>query len=401
LKSLAEEEKIRREVWGLKEIPFPDVPPDDPTQVARFFVGRDEEYVRARTCLYRGENVLVRGTWGIGKTAFILDAMYRLQEEAQGLGDTILYVLIKDFRGGSVDMFYNAVHKALTHVMPESSLKKLRPKDVKLKAHVIEAKWDTEKPEKDVTDKIDSLLKQAEQKQQKLIVAVDDMDKVSHKQGSINAMLRDAMHVLRDRRCGFILTGRALTKFDDMEISQLGVVNEIIALKPLKNDELHEVAVRQLNLVRNKSRDDAFPFSDEVVTEMAKRSLGIPRVFYRICKKTLDIAVRHGYKDIGRKEFDVCYKEFQHDQSVHMPPEIKHILYHALDKKGFLVSSKEETLEEVLPLVGAATVYDLIPYLDRLTQDDLMIRTEGPEGKIKYEIAPGTEQAAEEGKKVK
>lgn len=400
MKSLADEERIRREVWGLKGSPFPDVPPDDPEQVSKFFVGREEEYVRARTCLYRGENVLVRGTWGIGKTAFILDTLYRLQEEAQGLGDTILYVLIKEFRGGSVDMFCNAVLKALRLIKPRPFWDVLRFRDVKLKSPVIEANWDAEKPEKDVTDKIDSLFKEAERKKQKLIVAVDDMDKVSHKQGSINAILRDAMHVLRDRRCGFILTGRALTKFDDMEISQLGVVNEIIALNPLNNDELHEVAVRQLNLVRNKSRDDAFPFSDEVVTEIAKRSLGIPRVFYRICKKTLDIAVRHSYKDIGRKEFDVCYKEFQHDRSVQMSPEIKHILYHALDKKGFLVSSKEETLEEVLPLVGAATVYDLIPYLDRLTQEDLMIRTEGPEG-IKYKIAPGTEQAAEEGKKVK
>jgi hypothetical protein len=54
----------------------------------------------------------------------------------------------------------------------------------------------------------------------------------------------------------------------------------------------------------------------------------------------------------------------------------------------------------VLPLVGAATVYDLLPYLDQLTRADFMIRTEGPEG-IKYKIAPGTEQAAEEGKKVK
>lgn len=376
------------------------MPPDDPAQVARFFVGRDEEYVRARTCLYRGENVLLRGTWGIGKTAFILDTLYRLQEEARGLGDTILYVLIKEFRGDSVGTFYNAVLKALRHVMPESSLEKLRPKNVKLKAHVIEANWDTEKPEKDVTDKIDSLFKQAEQKQQRLIVAVDDLDKVPYQQGSINAMLRDAMHVLRDRRCGFILTGRAITKFDDMEISQLGVVNEIIALKPLNNDELHQVAIRQLNLVRNEPRDDAFPFNDEVISEMAKRSVGIPRVFHRLCKNTLDIAARHGYEVIGSDEFGKCYKEFQHDQSIQMPPEVKRILYYALDKKGFLVSSKEETLEDVLPLVGAATIYDLLPYLDRLTHDDFMIRTEGPEG-ISYKIAPGTERAAEEGKHIK
>lgn len=61
-------------------------------------------------------------------------------------------------------------------------------------------------------------------------------------------MLRDALHILRDRRCGFILTGRAITRLDDLEISQLGVVNEIISLKPLSDDELRQTAVRQLNL---------------------------------------------------------------------------------------------------------------------------------------------------------
>ncbi|MGH9764968.1 MAG: hypothetical protein ACREAC_29375, partial [Blastocatellia bacterium] len=64
MKSLREINNFQRDAWGLKEIPFPDVPPNDPAQVARFFVGRDEEYQKARTHLYSGDNVLVRGTWG-------------------------------------------------------------------------------------------------------------------------------------------------------------------------------------------------------------------------------------------------------------------------------------------------------------------------------------------------
>jgi hypothetical protein len=83
-----------------------------------------------------------------------------------------------------------------------------------------------------------------------------------------------------------------------------------------------------------------------------------------------------------------------------MPPDIKRILYYALRQNGFLISSKEETLDEVLPLVGATTVYDLVPYLDSLAQADFMIRIERPEG-IRYEIAPGTERAAEEGGQLK
>jgi hypothetical protein len=123
--------------------------------------------------------------------------------------------------------------------------------------------------------------------------------------------------------------------------------------------------------VRRKSRDDVFPFSDEVVGEIARKSVGIPRVFHRLCRKTIEI-----------------------------PPDLKRILYYAFHQNGFLISSKEETLEEVLPLVGVTTVYDLVPYLDSLAQADFMIRIERPEG-IRYEIAPGTERAAEEGGQLK
>lgn len=152
--------------------------------------------------------------------------------------------------------------------------------------------------------------------------------------------------------------------------------------------------------MRDQPREDAFPFSDEVITEMARKSVGIPRVFYRLCKNTLDLAAGRGFKFIGRNEFDACYREFQDDLSVQIPPDVKRILYYALRRNGFLVSSKEETLEEVLPLVGAATVYDLVPYLDRLVQADYMVRVERLEG-IRYDLAPGTEQAAEEGEQIK
>lgn len=400
MKSLADEEKIWHEAWGLKEIPFPDVPPIDPAQVARFFVGRDEEYARVRTHLYRGENVLVRGTWGIGKTAFILATLHRLQEEARGQKKAVRCVYIKEFRGGVVAEFYNVVLHGFRRVVRTSfweRLWRLRPQEMGVKVLSVEATWRVEEQAIATLDEIESLLKRAERKRWQLVVAVDDLDKTALQQGTINTMLRDALHILRDRRCGFVLTGRAITRLDDLEFSQLGIVDTIIPLKPLSDEELCQIAVRQLNLVRNRLREDALPFSNEVVTEMAKKSFGVPRVFCRLCKKTLDIAARHGYESIGRNEFDICYREYQDDMSIQMPPDIKRVLYYALQRKGFLVSSKEVTLEEVLPLVGATTVYDLVPYLDRLVQADYMVRVQRPEG-IRYDIAPGTERAAEEGR---
>lgn len=264
MKSLGDVEKIQRDIWGLKGIPFSDVPPDDPEQVARFFVGRDEEYTRARTYLYRGENVLVRGTWGIGKTAFILSMLYRLQQEAQAQEKSVRSVYIKEFRGGPVNDFYQVVLRGLKRIMHKSFWNRigvLRLQDMQVKVPVLEAKWKLEEQERAVLDEIDSLFKRAERKRRQLIMAIDDLDKTTLQQGTINTMLRDALHILRDRRCGFILTGRAITRLDDLEISQLGVVNEIIPLKPLNDTDLRQAAIRQLNLFRIQSREDTFPFA--------------------------------------------------------------------------------------------------------------------------------------------
>lgn len=50
--------------------------------------------------LYDGRNILVRGIRSIGKTAFILATLYRLQQDAQARGTPVLPIHIAEFRGG-------------------------------------------------------------------------------------------------------------------------------------------------------------------------------------------------------------------------------------------------------------------------------------------------------------
>jgi hypothetical protein len=404
MQSLADIEKHRHDFWNIKEIPFPDVPPYDAARVAHFFVGRDAEYQVARNRLYRGENILLRGTWGIGKTAFILSSLHRLQQEAKGQQKRLRGVHIRDFRGGKASELYANMSAGLKRTAGRgwpNWLRWMRPSEVGINVLAFEATWGVGKSEETrVVQELYDLFERARRKGQKLVIAIDDLDKTGTGQADITAMLRDALNVLRDERCAFILTGRAITRMDDMEISHLGIVSEIISLKPLSGDELYQAAVCQLNLVRCDGRDDVFPFEDDVIKEIAKKSAGIPRVFYRLCKRTLDSAAARSYKSINMSAFNICYGDFQDDISISVPPEVKRILYYALQRNGFVISSKDETLDEVLPLVGASTVYDLVPHLDALVKADYMVRVERPDG-ISYEIAPGTEKAAEEGQKVK
>jgi hypothetical protein len=66
--------------WGLSGNPFGTTPPDEIEQIAAISHGRDHELDMALFTLYDGKNVLIRGTWGIGKTALIKTLLYRLQQ---------------------------------------------------------------------------------------------------------------------------------------------------------------------------------------------------------------------------------------------------------------------------------------------------------------------------------
>lgn len=57
--------------WGLSGNPFGTTPPDEIEQIAAIFHGRDHELDMALFTLYDGKNVLIRGAWGIGKTALL------------------------------------------------------------------------------------------------------------------------------------------------------------------------------------------------------------------------------------------------------------------------------------------------------------------------------------------
>lgn len=76
--------------WDLRENPFNATPPDDPQLLAQIFYGRDLELDIAIPTLYEGNNILVRGTWGIGKTALILNLIYQLQQEVAAQEEKML-----------------------------------------------------------------------------------------------------------------------------------------------------------------------------------------------------------------------------------------------------------------------------------------------------------------------
>ena len=85
--------------WGLTDVPFRATPPEDPEELSRVFYGRWHELDLALPVLYEGRNVLVRGLWGVGKTAFIVRLLHRLQQETAALGERMLILYVGRFPG--------------------------------------------------------------------------------------------------------------------------------------------------------------------------------------------------------------------------------------------------------------------------------------------------------------
>jgi hypothetical protein len=92
---------------------------------------------------------------------------------------------------------------------------------------------------------LEELLGEARKKDWRVVVAIDDLDKIVD-QKAVREMLHDVLGLLRDERCAFVLTGRPITIFEDLDLMSLRVVSEIFSLQLLTREQLREIAVRQL-----------------------------------------------------------------------------------------------------------------------------------------------------------
>lgn len=414
--------------WGLKDIPPFRGVPSKMEDLIQIFVNREEQIRNAKYILSTGENVLVRGMCGIGKTAFIMATLYQMEQQGDILGRPVLPIHVRKFTGGTREDFFRVVLYALA--------KKLGPRYKRAreilhaltgeqmtrgKSHGLSGGIEVNIPSvvagkvggevgreesrtlgiKDPAHFVDELLHAAitKKKYKCVIIAIDDLEK-NQNQGDIKAMLEDTLDLLRDDRCGFILTGRRLTILQDIYHSSSGldIYNIEIPLTPLSSDDLRLIAVRTLNLVRccpDESSTD--PFSESVIEKIASDSFGIPRQFVLICGALLRLAANNNEIKITP---DVCERlsdQYQDEiKNKDVPPDIRRILYLGLQQGGFSISRDAE-LDQVFEVLGITTLRQFIDFADNLVQQDLLQRFTDDRGEILYRLAPGVEKLAQSG----
>jgi len=88
--------------------------------------------------------------------------------------------------------------------------------------------------------------------------------------------------------------GANLTVAQDIYGRVLGIFREQIQLPKLKPEELCEIAVKTMNLVRRQPTEDTYPIQTEAMKQLILKSGGNPRQFNRNCADVLATAVRLG-----------------------------------------------------------------------------------------------------------
>jgi Cdc6-like AAA superfamily ATPase len=415
--------------WGLCESPpFRGDPSSDVEELMQIFVDRDEEIERAILTLDDGENILVRGMIGIGKTAFIMAALYQMEREAHALGHPVLPIHIRQFAGGTRDDFYRVVLYALArqlgprykrareivHALTGEQITRGRSRGLSAGIEVqvpqlFAAKGSgefgrdesqvlrIEHPEHFVDELLDAAIKK--KKYRRIIIAVDDIERCPN-QGTIKAMLESSLDLIRDKRCAFILTGRTLTILEDVYASGLDIFNETIPLKPLSTDQLRLITIRTLNLVRDHPDETSvYPFAEKVIEAIASKSFGIPRQFILLCGKMLKLAIESGDQELTPQVFEKLFDQYRDEVAdSDAPPDIRRILYLGLQQGGFSISKHAE-LDRVFEILGITTLRQFVDFADNLVQQDLLQRFTDARGEVLYRLAPGVEKLAASGEK--
>lgn len=306
--------------WGLHEIPFQATPPEDPKTLRRIFHGRQVELEKGLPALYEGRNVLVRGLWGVGKTTFILYLLDRLQQEMAQLNETALILYIGRFVGETVEDFFLAILGPLAEKLAETEAEARPIRDalsglqvsrtqqgqvegkIDLQFFSVGGAWQKGQEQQwqlqNVYATLVKLLDLAQNRYNKVIIALDDLDKKEPRQAQ--EMLDSATDLLRrgQGKRAFLLTGRFTSILRDLSEQALGLFSERIELLRMTTADLQHIAINYLNLARPRMSNALTPFDEAAISHIAEYANHIPRQFNQICDKVMRRAASQGISQI-------------------------------------------------------------------------------------------------------
>ncbi|AOW98910.1 ATPase [Moorena producens PAL-8-15-08-1] len=401
--------------WNLEEIPFSESASSLGSNLDKVFTGRTQELKQIFNLLRGRERkrILVYGSVGIGKTAFILEVLSVLQRKSK---DTLVTYISLPFE---TDLATAALI-ALARYMPEDewaqqllnnmglmseSTRKTKTKfDAKIAGFggSIEAEAKPVNAPKFPTLTFQDLLERALEKYSRVVIAIDDLDKQDP--AKVRQLLHDAQGMLKGD-AWFILTGHPSGLTRDLLISERGLFDLALEITALDQATTYQMLINYLASARiNKTNKDesnpdaVHPFTLETARNLCAHSQGIPRWFNRIANyvllKAADLQAEKITPDVFQQGLEYVSQKLRGQSE--LTPEDYYVLDLVLEKG---VLSDENVTMDDLKRLKTQQFSQVLPILDKLIQFDLVRRL--PTDKAaKYQgnplLLPPSEQSDEE-----
>ena len=377
---------------GLKEIPFTESPIDlNSDTLDRVFTGRKNELTRVFNLFQSRERrrILVSGRLGIGKSAFLLEALSVIRRNRPQMLTT--YISLP----AGLDIATTALI-ALARAMPNDDWAQRQlhqmgiPTEKPLKERSAEISGSLgiggKIGEKDLpitkfqypTVSFDTLLERAQKiYPQGILIAIDDLDKQNP--SVVRQMMHDAQGMLKGR-AWFMLTAHPIGMTGDLLTSERGLFDLQLPLEELDADTTYQMLINYLNSARIKNdcidpKDDrcVLPFLPDAARRFCKVSLGRPRLFNRLGNIVLstaaDLQVKTITMEVLEQGLRAAEQDFRQQAALNAKEERIRLL---LQRKGN-ISDDSITIDE-LESLGFRAFSDILPFLERLEEADLAQR---------------------------
>lgn len=377
--------------WNLTEIPFAESA-EKLQRLSQVFTGRREELRQVINLLRSrdAKSILIYGWIGIGKTAFVREVLEGLQ---RNMGQSILTASIKLEPGSNLA---TSALIALAQKMPNDEWAQyqlnrmgLRPdkalRDRKTKAggnlvfqgSVEESTVAPEAPQFP-TLSFEDLLERAMKQYQRVVIAIDDLDKQDPAQA--RQLLLDAQGLLKGR-AWFLLTGHPSGITRDYLIADRGLFDLPLKLEPLDEDTSYRMMVNYLASARRRPVDannpddlnPVHPFTPETARELCRVAQGVPRLLNRMSSyvllKAAELQAPLINADVLKVGLDHAREQLRGQPG--LTPQDYYVLDMVLEKG--VMSDADITLEE-LEKLKAETFSEILPSLDKLVAFDLLRR---------------------------
>jgi hypothetical protein len=386
--------------WGIEGNPFIEASIDI-ERLRKVFTGRDEE-IRTVVSQLRSVNrsrILVYGDLGIGKTAFItmiLDLFERkdpkiltAQISLPAKTDLATAALIALATKMPNDEDACKILNQLGLMGEDAYRKESKTYKVGLNPFLgVEGKSEeaTQNPIQFADLAFNGLLDRTSPKYDRVIIAIDDLDKQDP--STVRDLLLNAQGMLKGR-ASFILTGHPSGLTQEILLSNRGLFDRTQQLTALDFNTTKVMLLKYLNSVRQQPKEitdpNAFhPFNEDAANLICQRSNGSPRVLNRIGSYAIIESAAQKLTVIDIKAIQQTIDKARQAFRDNFNPQ-ERLLIDSITNRGVLSDSNLSFSE--LQELGVKSFAELLPVIEELQRRDLIERLPN-EGSLSYRLSP-------------